>query len=153
MGVSGSGKTTLGSAWAARLGQPFFDADDYHPPANVDKMRHGQPLTDDDRRPWLDQLNQLLHAEPAAVLACSALKAAYRDRLADGIVDLRVVHLHVDPELLYQRMNNRQHFMPSRLLSSQLDTLEPPVGDRALILDGGRPLPQLLDQLARHARG
>ena len=153
MGVSGSGKSTLGSAWAARLGQPFFDADDYHPPANLRKMRDGQPLTDDDRWPWLDRLNQLLLAEPAAVLACSALKTDYRQALRRGLDDLAVVYLHVDPTLLRRRMQDRQHFMPPALLDSQLRTLEPPCGDQAIRLDGSQPLPDLLNQLYQQTHG
>lgn len=151
MGVSGSGKTTLGRAWAERLGQPFFDADDYHPPANVDKMSRALPLTDADRLPWLDSLNRLLRETPGAVLACSALKQSYRDRLGDGVADLCVAHLQVDRETLQQRMLARDHFMPADLLHSQLDTLEPPSADRAIILDGRRRIPQLVADLSRIA--
>ena len=96
MGVSGSGKTTVGEILSRELGWPYFDGDDHHPPANVAKMRAGTPLTDADRWPWLDRLNELLKQRQAAgddvILGCSALKQMYRERLAQGLRDLRWVH-------------------------------------------------------------
>ena len=142
MGVSGSGKTTLGGELAARLGCDFLDGDDVHPAENVAKMAAGTPLEDADRWPWLARLNALLReAEQAGrgtVLACSALKAAYRDRLAEGIRGCRWVHLHATPEILRARLAQRRHrYMPASLLESQFAALEPPAG--ALCIDVGEP--------------
>jgi gluconokinase len=131
MGVSGSGKTAVGEILAPELGCAWFDADDYHPAANVEKMRSGHPLTDADRWPWLDRLNELLRAEDAkgasAVIGCSALKQIYRDRLAQGLGDVRWVHLKGSFELIMSRLQQRKHrYMPASLLQSQFDTLEEP---------------------------
>ena len=138
MGVSGCGKTAIGETLARDLGWPWFDADDYHPPANVEKMRSGQPLTDADRWPWLDRLNELLRAQDAqgsnAVVGCSALKQIYRERLAQGLEDVRWVHLKGSFELIMSRLQQRKHrYMPASLLQSQFDTLEEPRD--ALIVD------------------
>ncbi|MEM9664438.1 MAG: gluconokinase [Bacteroidota bacterium] len=148
MGVAGSGKTTIGRALAARLGQRFVDADDYHPPANVAKMEAGQPLTDADRWPWLHRLRDVLQAEPAgAVLACSALKGAYREVLRDG-PEVRFVFLAVPQAEIERRLRTRSgHFMPASLAASQFATLEPPAD--ALTLDGTQPVDVLVDQLVR----
>ncbi len=127
MGVSGAGKSTIGRRLAERLGIPFLDADEFHPPENVAKMAAGTPLTDADRGPWLELLNAKLRREPSAVLACSALKAAYRDILARGIPDCRFVHLRGGIELIRARLEARRHrYMPASLLESQFATLEPP---------------------------
>jgi gluconokinase len=127
MGVSGSGKTTIGERLAERLGFRFLDADDFHPPENVAKMAAGTPLTDEDRAPWLAGLNAALKVEDDAVLACSALKQRYRDVLARGLRDFRVVHLKGTRELIHRRMTERRHrYMPASLLDSQLAALEPP---------------------------
>jgi gluconokinase len=127
MGVSGAGKTTIGRLLAERLGVPFIEGDDYHPAANVAKMASGVPLEDEDRWPWLDALNTLLRREKRAVLACSALKAAYRARLLEGIDGARIVHLHGDPSLIAERLKARKHrYMPASLLDSQLAILEAP---------------------------
>jgi gluconokinase len=130
MGVCGSGKSTVGEALAASLGWQFLDADDFHPPANVAKMASGAPLTDDDRWPWLDRIADELRAVLArgghAVLACSALKAAYRERLQRA-GDVRIVYLAGDAATLAARLAMRQHkYMPPTLLPSQLATLEEP---------------------------
>ncbi|MCW5621699.1 MAG: gluconokinase [Burkholderiales bacterium] len=142
MGVAGSGKTTVGEALAARLGWSYFDADDFHPPANVEKMRAGIPLGDADRWPWLDRLNALLHEQARAgrdaVLACSALRQVYRERIERGGVDVRWVHLEGSATLIEQRMQARQgHYMPASLLRSQFAILEKPPA--ALNMDIDRP--------------
>jgi gluconokinase len=131
MGVTGTGKTTVGKALAERTGWPFHDADDFHSPASVEKMRSGIPLTDDDRWPWLDRLNTLLRADQAkgesAILGCSALKQRYRDRLQQGLGNVRWVFLNGDIELIRSRLQARKgHYMNPALLQSQFDALEPP---------------------------
>lgn len=140
MGVSGAGKTTLGQRLAARLGCAFVDADDHHPAANVAKMSAGVPLEDADRWPWLDALNVRLRSQPGeAVLACSALKQAYRDRLCAGIDDLRLVYLAASIDQIRARLRARQHrYMPASLLESQFATLEPP--GNAITIDVAQPL-------------
>jgi gluconokinase len=130
MGVSGSGKTTVGEALAHALGWVFLDADQFHPPANVEKMRAGHPLTDADRAPWLariaDELRAILARGESAVLACSALRAAYRDRIAQA-GDVRFVYLAGDFATIDARLAARHHrYMPSTLLASQFATLEEP---------------------------
>lgn len=127
-GVSGSGKTTVGRALALQLGVPYAEGDDFHPPANVEKMTAGIPLSDADRRPWLDEIAQWLadHSLRGGVVACSALKRHYRDRLASAAPNVFFVHLHGSARLIADRMAARRgHFMPENLLQSQLDTLEP----------------------------
>lgn len=133
MGVSGSGKSTVGSALAARLGVPFVDGDDLHPAANVDRMRAGQSLTDEDRRPWLDAVGAWLAAHPdGAVTACSALRRSYRDRLRAHAPEAWFVHLDGDPGLVAERQAARHgHFMPASLQASQQATLEPLEPDEA----------------------
>jgi gluconokinase len=130
MGVSGCGKSTVGEALAESLGWRFLDADDFHPPANVAKMAAGTPLVDEDRWPWLDRLAAEMRAINAgggdAVLACSALRQAYRDRLA-AAGDVRFVHLAGDLPTIAARLASRRHrYMPQSLLASQFATLEPP---------------------------
>ena len=131
MGVSGCGKSTVGSLLAQQLSLPFYDADDYHPTSNIEKMSQGIALTDDDREPWLTLLaNHITQWELAggAVLACSALKQSYRDILSsttEGVV--KFVYLKGDKEVLASRLRSREsHFMPDTLLDSQLATLETP---------------------------
>ncbi|HEX5611156.1 MAG TPA: gluconokinase [Burkholderiales bacterium] len=131
MGVSGAGKTTLGNALATSRGCDFLDADDWHPPANVAKMAAGEPLSDDDRSPWLDRLNAELRAREArgqdTVLACSALKEKYREQLTRGLARVELVFLHGSAELIRERLATRQHhYMPATLLESQFRALEPP---------------------------
>ena len=127
MGVSGAGKTTIGQALAHTLGWRYIDADDHHPSANVAKMAAGEPLDDEDRWPWLERLNRLLRSEQHAVLACSALKERYRQRLAEGIERVEWVYLKGEPELIRSRLEDRRHrYMPASLLDSQLAALEPP---------------------------
>jgi gluconokinase len=142
MGVSGSGKTTFGTALAQELNWTFADADDYHPPSNVQKMASGEALTDVDREPWLLRLRALIEQhlleQRPLVLACSALKASYRDILTANLEGVKVVFLNGSRELIAQRMKTREHFMPAILLESQLKTLEPP--QDAIVLDIGQPI-------------
>lgn len=127
MGVAGVGKTTIGEALARALGARFIDADDYHPPENVAKMKAGVPLGDADRWPWLSRLNKELKKEQSAVLACSALKGSYRRRLAEDVKDFKLVYLHASAALIRSRMATRTHrYMPAALLDSQFAALEPP---------------------------
>ncbi len=131
MGVTGCGKTTVGALLAKDCGWAFHDADDFHPAENVAKMKRGAPLDDADRWPWLDRLNALLlEAErqgESLVLACSALKQAYRDRLTRGCDSVRFVFLDGDAELLGARLAARKgHYMNPKLLASQFATLERP---------------------------
>jgi gluconokinase len=142
MGVSGAGKTTIGKLFASALSWEFADADDYHSAKNIEKMRTGIPLTDADRAPWLESLRALVAGwiaeEKNAVLACSALKQAYRDFLRIG-PEVCIVYLSVMPEVLRQRLHARRgHFMTEALLTSQLDTLEEPK-DAVVIDAGGNP--------------
>ena len=132
MGVSGTGKSTIGAALADALGLPFVEGDDLHPETNRAKMAAGIPLTDADRAPWLDAVAAGL--DRPVVVACSALKRRYRDRLRKAAPHLVLVYLHGTPELLAARMEGREgHFMPTALLRSQLDTLEAPDGDESPI--------------------
>jgi gluconokinase len=141
MGVSGCGKSTVGQRLAQQIDATFLDADDFHPPANVERMRAGIALTDAERAPWLDALAVRLvsagAADESVVLACSALKRSYRDALRKGAPALTLVHLSGSPALLAERIGARPgHYMPPTLLPSQLATLEPPGADeQAITLD------------------
>jgi carbohydrate kinase (thermoresistant glucokinase family) len=131
MGVSGSGKTTIGKKLAAKTGLPFFDGDDFHSPANKEKMNRSIPLTDEDRKGWLMQMNQAAKEQAklaGAIFGCSALKDKYRVILSSGIaIPLYWVFLQGNFELIKERMDKRKdHFMPPALLSSQFDALEIP---------------------------
>ncbi|HUA36800.1 MAG TPA: gluconokinase [Candidatus Sulfopaludibacter sp.] len=132
MGVSGSGKTTVGKLFAKKTGAEFFEGDEFHPPGNIEKMRRGIPLTDADRTKWLQTLREIIQRSLAAgkftVMACSVLKAAYRDLLQAGDPRVQFVHLTGPRTLIEARLKARtNHFMPATLLDSQLATLEPPV--------------------------
>jgi gluconokinase len=139
MGVSGSGKTSIAEAIAGRLVLHFVEGDALHPVANVEKMSHGIPLTDDDRMPWLDRIGAEITAAfergEGIVVSCSALKRVYRDRLrreAGG--SLAFVYLEGSRELLTKRMGERKgHFMPTSLLESQLQTLQAPTGEPGVV--------------------
>ena len=149
MGVSGSGKSTVGRALAGRIHGRFVDADDYHPVANVAKMREGTPLTDEDREAWLQALRAEVDGSLAAretiVLACSALTRRSRHVLGTERDGVRLVHLRGTPELIAERMRGREHFMPVSLLASQFATLEPP--DGALELDAARSPDELVARI------
>ena len=149
MGVAGAGKTTVGKLLASQLDWPFADGDDYHPPANVEKMRNGIPLTDSDRAPWLEILRSLIAnwiAEgKSAVLACSALKRAYRERLRIGS-EVRFVYLQGDVTLLQTRLRERYgHYMTVRMLESQLAELEEP--ERAVVVNIDRSPEELAAEI------
>ena len=155
MGVSGSGKSTVAEAVNDRLGWEFAEGDDFHPPANVDKMAAGRPLTDEDRIPWLEALADWTRERDRAgtptLMSCSALRRSYRDILRRGGEHTFFVHLAGDKGLLLERMNSReQHFMPPTLLESQLDTLEPLADDEAgMVLDVADPPQRLAEQVLR----
>ena len=138
MGVSGSGKSTVGVALAERLGWIFADGDKFHPASNVAKMHAGIPLTDDDRWPWLkaiaDEIDRGCAAGSPSVIACSALKRAYRDVLVHGRGDVRIIYLRGDQPLIAHRLALRTgHFMPPGLLASQFQTLQPPGDDEGVV--------------------
>ena len=149
MGVSGSGKTTVGAALADALGLRFVDGDALHPAANVAKMAAGIPLDDADRAPWLDAIGAVLAAGPV-VVACSALKRSYRDRLRAAAPAMQLVFLEGSRELLASRMAARPgHFMPASLLDSQLATLEPPTLDEhPMTADVAAPVAEIVATLA-----
>jgi carbohydrate kinase (thermoresistant glucokinase family) len=138
MGVSGAGKSTVGRLIAARLDCLFRDADSFHPPANIEKMSRGEPLTDEDRWPWLEAIAAWIEERRSAgvgVVTCSALRRRYRNLLTDHQrADVRLVHLKGDFELIAARLKARQgHFMPPALLRSQFDALEEPAAEEHAI--------------------
>ncbi|MBN1759471.1 MAG: gluconokinase [Chitinispirillaceae bacterium] len=157
MGVSGCGKSTVGAAVAAELGLPFYDADDFHPAANVARMEEGIPLRDEDRYPWLEILAAKItewNRSGGAVLACSALRESYREILrGDQKAAARFVHLQGSRELIGQRMRQRTgHYMPVGLLESQFAALEPPEDAITISVDQ-TPEPivrRILDELKEH---
>ncbi len=140
MGVAGSGKSTIGARLAARLGAEFYDADDFHPAANIAKMAAGIPLDDEDREPWLERLKkELIDATgpgKQAVVACSALKKVYRERLGVGDGGVRLIYLRGDADLLAERLANRAgHFMKPGMLESQLAALEEPSASEGMTVN------------------
>jgi carbohydrate kinase (thermoresistant glucokinase family) len=149
MGVSGSGKSTIASMLAHKLGWTYEDADWFHPKSNVDKMHAGQPLTDEDRDPWLEaiarNIDTLRRDGGHAVIACSALKRAYRDVLVGARPDVRLVYLKGAHDLIARRMATRHgHFMPPALLDSQFATLEEPQADERPIVASIAPHPRAI---------
>lgn len=155
MGVSGSGKSTVGSALAQRLGVPFEDGDDLHPPANIAKMSAGRALDDTDRRPWLDAIGAWLaaHEGTSGVVSSSALKRSYRDRLREHVGTIRFLHLHGSPEVIAARQATRPgHFMPASLLRSQFATLEPLAPDEhGLVVDVAKPVDVIVQEYVDRA--
>jgi gluconokinase len=150
MGVAGSGKTTVAKLFAEKTGAVFYEGDDFHPPENVAKMRAGIPLTDADREKWLQALREIIVRALAknefSALTCSALKAKYRDQLAEGDPRVRFVHLAGLPDLIEQRMKARSgHFMPPALLKSQFAILEAPPD--ALVFDCALPPEKIVGEL------
>jgi gluconokinase len=155
MGVSGSGKTTVGALLAGRLGWELADGDDFHPPANVEKMHAGTPLTDEDRWPWLRAIAAFIDEcrtkSEHAVIACSALKRAYRAVLIGDAEDVRLVYLEGDHDLIARRQAARHdHFMPASLMASQFATLEPPGPDeRPVTVSVAQPPGAIVDAIVR----
>jgi gluconokinase len=151
MGVSGSGKSTVGAALARRLGVPFADADSFHSAANVAKMTAGAPLDDADRRPWLDAVGQWLAEHDGGVMSCSVLKRRYRDQLRSHRADVVFLHLTGSPDLIEARQAGRPgHFMPSSLLTSQFEALEPLDPDEhGMAVDVGQTVEAIVAAFAR----
>jgi gluconokinase len=142
MGPAGAGKSTIGRGLAAELGWRFVDGDDHHPPANVEKMRHGQPLSDADRASWLRSLHAIvaraIDRREHTIVACSALKASYRRALAGDLKPVRFVYLNAPEAVLHERLTRRvNHFAGTALLTSQLATLEEP--EEAIEIDATAP--------------
>jgi gluconokinase len=154
-GVAGSGKTTIGKLLAETKGWDFYDADDFHPPDNVAKMRSGIPLSDADRYPWLRALvaliEQSISDHRSIVLACSALKASYRKCLrspAHSSDSIQIVYLKISPSTATERLNNRKgHFMPATLIQSQFEALEEP--SRAIVIDAALPPDQIIAEILK----
>ncbi|MEM9707701.1 MAG: gluconokinase [Pseudomonadota bacterium] len=156
MGVSGVGKSRLGVALGERLGWEFVDGDDLHPAGNIAKMSAGEPLTDEDRWPWLDAIGARLAASEAPLLlACSALKRAYRDRLGMGDEGIFFLHLSGETDIIAGRLDKRQgHFMARTLLDDQVSTLEPLGSDEfGARLDIRAPFTDVLEGAERLLRG
>ncbi len=153
MGVAGSGKTTVGALLAGQLGWPYAEADNFHPQSNVDKMAAGHPLTDEDRKPWLEAIGRWIDERGAAdqpgVVSCSGLKRSYRDRLRDGRPEVRLVFLQGSRELIMRRMVARHgHFMKPDMLDSQFADLEEPTPDEGvLVVSVDNPPEAIVDQI------
>jgi len=153
MGVSGCGKSSVGKRLAEHLGWDFYDADDFHPPENVAKMANGIPLDDSDRTPWLAALNELisssLKAGQPGVLACSALKERYRQRLMNGNEGVQIVYLKGSYDLIWSRMEKRtDHYMKPHMLKSQFETLEEPAN--ALTIDISMSVDDIVQEILKH---
>ncbi len=153
MGVAGAGKSTLAQAVASATGFQLIEGDDFHSAASRRKMADGEPLTDDDRRDWLDRLiGELLRQRRGAVLTCSALKRSYRDRFREAVPSLRFVYLHIDEHLAHERVSARApaHMFPPSLVPSQFAALEPPQGEPGVLhLDAAQPLQALVADVRR----
>jgi len=152
MGVSGSGKTAVGERLSAELGWPFFDGDDFHPPKNIQKMARGIPLSDQDRYPWLDRLNEHIHdhlnRNISIIIACSALKRSYRKRLSCGNRNMIFVYLKGDFDLIFSRMKNRTgHYMKENMLRSQFVDMEEPRNAMLIYID--KDISCIVDEIIR----
>ena len=158
MGVSGSGKSTIADKLAERLRWSYEDGDKFHPASNVAKMSAGHPLTDEDRWPWLQaiaaEIDRACSAGERAVIACSALKRAYRDILVHGRNDVRIIYLEGTQALIAERLARRKHhFMPPDLLASQFRTLEPPQpGENAVTVSIDAPVEAIVDDIVRQLK-
>ena len=158
MGVSGSGKSTIADKLAERLGWTYEDGDKFHPASNVAKMSAGHPLTDEDRWPWLraiaGEIDRVCKAGQHVVIACSALKRAYRDILVHGRDDVRIVYLKGTPKLIADRLAQRKdHFMPPGLLASQFKTLEPPdASENPVTVSIDASVEAIVDEILRQLR-
>ena len=153
MGVAGCGKTTVGESLAKHLGWDFYDADDFHLPENVAKMRSGIPLNDSDRAPWLASLHDLisssLKAGRSGVLACSALKERYRRQLLEGDNGVQIVYLKSNYDLIWSRISERkEHYMKPHMLQSQFEALEEPTN--ALTVDISMPVDDIVQEILKH---
>lgn len=177
MGVSGSGKSTFGEFLSEKLGWPFYEGDDFHPPENIEKMSRGEPLTDQDRFPWLLKLHEVIESERSsgadALVACSALKRLYRQILLHGskalcpfvdpdhqilppaIPKVFFLFMHGDYNLIHQRMVARRgHYMKENLLRSQFEDLEPPLDDEnVLVLDIKKGITDMAVEVEKHRTG
>jgi len=152
MGVAGCGKSAVGQRIAQVLDLPLVEGDEFHPPANIEKMRLGRPLQDEDRAGWLDRLGAELQRRPAgAVLTCSALKRSYRDRLRSFAPGLRFVHLALSQEQALRRVAARGgHFYPPSLVASQFEALQDPAGEPGVLqVDATLPLDEVAAQAVR----
>lgn len=155
MGVSGCGKSSVGESLARSLGWDFYDADNFHPPANVAKMANGTPLDDSDRAPWLaslhDMISSSLKADQPGVLACSALKERYRQQLMDSNDGVQVVYLKGTYDLIWSRMEKRtDHYMKPHMLQSQFEVLEEPTD--ALTMDISLPVEEIVQEIIKQYR-
>lgn len=156
MGVAGCGKSLAGSELAARLGLPLVEGDDFHPARNIQKMREGVPLTDDDRADWLQELGRQLRSQRGgAVLTCSALKRSYRDALRAAVPDLHFVHLALSHHQALERVAARtDHFYPPSLVASQFEALEDPAGEPGVyVADATSHVDRIVDGAARWLEG
>lgn len=155
MGVAGCGKSSVGLALSAALNVPYVDGDDLHPPANVDKMRQGIPLTDSDRWPWLDRVAECLRDREPVIVGCSALKRAYRDHIRAGVRGkVAFVHLSGSRDLIAARMAARTgHYMPLSLLDSQFAALERPGPDEAFTVDIDQALEDIVARILAALKG
>lgn len=158
MGVSGSGKTTIGEELARRIGWRYEDADTFHPASNIAKMSAGQPLSDEDRWPWLRaiavEIDRVSAAGERIVIGCSALRRVYRDVLVHGRDDVRIVYLQGTQALIAGRLGRRtDHFMPAALLTSQFKTLEPPTSEEhAIIVSIDAPVEAIVDDILKQLK-
>jgi carbohydrate kinase (thermoresistant glucokinase family) len=153
MGVSGCGKSTIGELLSKKTGISFFDGDDFHPPANKEKMKAGQPLDDEDRKGWLDQINELALKQmklKGAIIACSALKEKYRNQIEKGMTVAPVwIFLQGDYDIVYERLKKRKgHYMPVQLLASQFETLEIPAN--AFFIDVTKDPEEIIEIICQH---